>query len=86
MIEYKNKIIREYRLYKTMDICTDHNLSKYISMLGQKLGERGRFIVKQKGINGMIAVLAEADEQGFAEEVVAEFEEYLSSNGYIFED
>ena len=83
MTEYKYKIIQEYRLYKTMDINLDHSLSEYIAMLGQELGERGRFIVKQKGIKGMITVLAEADTGSLCDEVISGFEDYLKENDYL---
>ena len=82
----KHVIIREYRLRKAMDLNTDPEIGEYITKLGTELGEEGRFVVKQKGIDGRIIVLVETDSEKTGEEMIAAFEEYLKANDLLSED
>ena len=76
-------VVREYMLKKRLDFEDEKVIQSEVLEIGEKLGEKGRCILKRSGLPGKISIFIESKDYDDCKKYIFEFETFLKDQGYL---
>ena len=76
-------VVREYLLNKRLDYDDEKVIQSKVLEIGEKLGEKGRCILKRSELPGKISIFIESKDFDDCKKYILEFETFLKNQGYL---
>ena len=75
-------VVRKLMIHNVDSVRRDPDVAEFIAKAGEKLGGKGRFVIRLSGIPQENSVLAEGKNKRVCVQCITDFERLLAGKGY----